>query len=126
MAHNEDRISRMTRSLQMYVPQNTTISMFCAAESSLERQIQEKENDLRNNMRNGSHATTLDLQNDLAQLVAQLKNHKSELSKMRMNIMQMVYRTIRDVYNQDAAEEARIDVYNQDAAEEARIDVPRV
>ena len=108
MAHTEDRISRMTRSLQMLVPQKTTISMFCDAEASLERQIQEKENELRSNMQNGSRTATLDCQNRLAAVVAQLKMQKSELFMMRMNIMEMVFRTMRDVYNQDAAEEARI------------------
>lgn len=101
---HEDRISRLTRALQLFTPRDNTVAMFHNAEHALTAQIEQKENEIRNLMKTSSYVPGA-APSDIEALKAQ----RVELRKMRMQIMTMVYRTIRDVYNQDADEQSRIE-----------------
>jgi uncharacterized protein YlxW (UPF0749 family) len=100
-----DRIERMRRVLTLFVPQQNTIAMFQTAEQSLASSIEKTETELRNQVRNYPSVLPTELQNQLASMRVEL----DDVRKSRQNIMKMIYRTIRDTYNADAAVGAQID-----------------
>jgi hypothetical protein len=104
--YENDRIERMKRAMSLFIPQQSTVSMFQTAEQLLSSSIAQMENDLRTQVRNFPSVIPTDLH---ARLGA-LKDELTELRQARQNIMRMVYRTIRDTYNADAAVAAQIDV----------------
>lgn len=97
-----DRIDRMARALALAGPLNAAHQYFSSLSHHVQSQITRKREELRAIPATDSRAK--DIQLELAQL-------ETELDRMQYRnetVAEMVFRTIRDTYNQDADTDSRV------------------
>ncbi len=81
--YKNDCIESMKRTMTLFIPQQSTVSMFQTAEQLLSSSIVQMENELRTQVRNFPNVLPTDLQTQLAALKIEL----NELRQARQNIM---------------------------------------
>jgi hypothetical protein len=100
----QDRIERLRRALSLFLSEQTVIQTFLQVEHEQRLLVSGKENELRTHMQHTPSVIPTQLQLELTALKTEL----DAVYEKRRNVVEMIYRTIRDTYNADAAELARI------------------
>jgi hypothetical protein len=95
----EDRVSRLERALKP-----TSSGVFLTEAERLSQLVREKEAELMLQVQTAPTVLPAQLQRDLAAL----RERRTVVLRYHADHIDMLYRTLRDVYNADAAEPARV------------------
>jgi ubiquinone biosynthesis protein COQ9 len=108
----DDRVSRLLRALRAST-HDVAHDCFVAEADRLHGMITRKEEEMRRHVQQHVHSTSQQVQSTYLAELAVLHRERDKMLRYHADRLDMIYRTMRDVYNQDAGEEAHVGVEQQ-------------